>query len=69
MFPDSKIAKQFQMGKSKASYLICHGLALYFKERLLNVLNEPISIGTCSLHIVDRAFQNAENSTIWNIKE
>ena len=27
MFPDSKIAKQFQMSKTKASYLICRELA------------------------------------------
>ena len=32
-------------------------------------MNELIIIGTCSLHMVNRAFQNAENSTIWNIKE
>ena len=31
-------------------------------------LNELISIGTCGLHTVSRAFQNAENSTNWNIK-
>ena len=30
MFPESKITKQFQMGKTKASYLIHHGLAPYF---------------------------------------
>ena len=40
MFPDSEIAKQCQMGKTKASYLICHRLAPYFKDRLLKVLNE-----------------------------
>ena len=32
-------------------------------------LNKLISITTCSLHTVNRAFQNAENSTIWNIKK
>ena len=32
-------------------------------------LNELISIGTCGLHTVSRAFQNAENSTDWNIKK
>ena len=40
MFPDSKIAKQFQMSKTKASYLICRELAPEFKGRLLNLLNE-----------------------------
>ena len=32
-------------------------------------LNELISIDNCSLHTVSRAFQNAENSTIGNIKK
>ena len=30
---------------------------------------ELISIGTFGLHTVSRAFQNAENSTDWNIKK
>ena len=44
-------------------------LELLGEKRRDNGLNELISIGTCSLHMVNRAFQNAENSTIWNIKE
>ena len=32
-------------------------------------LNEFIYIGACSLRTVNRAFQNAENSTIWNIEK
>ena len=35
MFPDSQIAKQFQCGKTKCSYLINFGLAPYFKEKLM----------------------------------
>lgn len=35
MFPDSQIAKQFQFGKKKCSYLINCGLAPYFQEKLL----------------------------------
>ena len=34
------------MDKTKASYLICHVLAPYFKDRLLNVLNETKFIFT-----------------------
>lgn len=40
MFPDSENAKQFQMGETKANYLISLGLAPYVKDRLSNVLNE-----------------------------
>jgi len=32
MFPDSDIAKQFQCGKTKCSYLITHGIAPYYHD-------------------------------------
>ena len=167
MFPDSEIAQQFKMGKTKINYVICYGLAPYFKDSLLSELkkasflvpsfdesynkvikkgqmdllvrfwnstenkvdtryinsvfmgkaaatdvlttfevaskdlmkdkfvqvssdgpnvnlkfldlldekrkddglNQLISIGTCGLHTVNRAFQNAENVTNWDIKK
>ena len=34
MFPDSKIAQTFQMGKTKCSYFISFGLAPHFKLEL-----------------------------------
>ena len=37
-------------------------------EKIKDGLNELITIGTCSLHTVNKAFQNTENS-IWNIKK
>ena len=167
MFPGSSIAQKFQLGKMKASYVICYGLAPFFKLNLLDIINqtlyliisfdesynnvikrsqmdvlvcfrgsnvnklstqyvnseflgkssaidvlqkfedasfklpkqkciqissdvpsvnlkfldllnekcrnecldELISIGTCGLHTVSRAFQSAENSADWNIKK
>ena len=44
-------------------------LNLLNEKRRNEYLNELISIGTCGLHTVSRAFQNAENSTDWNIKK
>ena len=41
MFADSQIAKQFQCGKTKCSYLINFGLAPYFKEKLMKKLHVP----------------------------
>ena len=38
-------------------------LSLLNEKRRDECLNELISIGTCGLHTVSRAFQNAENST------
>lgn len=35
MFPDSQIAKHFQMGPSKSAYLICFGLGPFYESKLL----------------------------------
>ena len=40
MFPDSKIAQQFTCGKTKCSYLLCHGISPYVREVLLGELKE-----------------------------
>lgn len=41
MFPDSQIAKQFQRGKTKCSYISNFGLAPYFKGKLMKKLQVP----------------------------
>jgi hypothetical protein len=42
MFPDSDIAKSFQLSKTKCAYYIVHGLAPYFMEILLQeIKNSP----------------------------
>ena len=38
MFPDSSIAKGFASSSSKCSYVICHGIAPFFKTLLLDEL-------------------------------
>ena len=43
MFPDSSIAQKFSMQRTKCSYLICHGLAPYFKDILLKKVMESPS--------------------------
>lgn len=40
MFPDSAIAKAMSIGYDKARYVILFGLAPYFKEQLLRLLND-----------------------------
>jgi hypothetical protein len=40
MFPDSVIAKSYKCGSTKQSYLVCHGIAPYFTEKLLNKVRE-----------------------------
>ena len=41
MFPDSAIAQKMNCGPTKLSYLICFGIAPYFKQQLLKELKEP----------------------------
>lgn len=38
MFKDSKIVQNFKLGKTKCSYVICHGLVPYFWESLAEQL-------------------------------
>ena len=40
MFPDSRIAEAFLMGRTKLMYMINHGLAPFFKSLLLSELNK-----------------------------
>nr|XP_037269040.1 uncharacterized protein LOC119160874 [Rhipicephalus microplus] len=41
MFPDSKIAKEFQCSRKKLSYIISDGLGPYFKKAVTDELNRP----------------------------
>ncbi|KAG0432067.1 hypothetical protein HPB47_021192 [Ixodes persulcatus] len=41
MFPDSQIAKGFQCGRKKISYIISDGLGPYFKEKMVQELVQP----------------------------
>ena len=36
MFPDSQVARHFQMGHTKVSYMISHGLGPYFQREMVN---------------------------------
>ena len=40
MFPDSRIAQNFNCGKTKCSYLVCFGLAPYFHDKLMSNLRQ-----------------------------
>ena len=44
MFPDSNIAKKLSIGSSKLSYLITHGLAPYFHDELLKLVDSKFVI-------------------------
>ena len=40
VFPESQIAQKFSYGKTKSSYIITHGLASYFHDRMLASLKD-----------------------------
>ena len=40
MFPDSEIAKKYQMGPDKLAYIVSYGIAPYFKDILMNQLKQ-----------------------------
>ena len=42
MFPDSSVAKGFTLSPSKCSYVICHGIAPFFKTLLLDELKDAL---------------------------
>lgn len=41
MFPDSKVAKEFQCGRKKLSYIISDGLRPYFRKEVIDESNKP----------------------------
>ena len=47
MFPDSAIAKKMSIARTKAKYLINHGLAPYFAEERTTEIKEPGKIVAC----------------------
>ena len=47
MFPDTSIAQKFTFGKTKASYNIAHGLALYLHDLIHNSVLQSDNIVAC----------------------
>ena len=44
MFPHSNVAKEFSMGQTKLSYIICYGLAPCFKSEIMQSLSSSSCI-------------------------
>ena len=69
MFPDSEIASQFSMGKTKSRYMILYGLAPHFKSRLREAINSSIYYSLSfdeSLNYVEQKCQIDANVRFWN---
>ena len=72
MFPDSKIAKSFELGATKLKYFINFGIPPYFRDILYNYLqksdcfvisfNENLNgyIQNCQMDIIIRYFDHED---------
>ena len=55
MFKDSKIAQSLTLGKTKCSYVICYGIAPYFKDLLMGILERTAFLAI----LFDEAFNSS----------
>ena len=72
MFPDSKIAEPFSMGRAKSTYMINHELALFLKSLLLSELNKSdilIFSFDESLNQVTQTCEMAVYVLFWDVTE
>ena len=58
MFPDSEIASKFACGKTKMNHLLCFGIALFFKEKLLQKVNEVECVTIAFDESLNKDFQS-----------
>ena len=61
MFPDSKIAEVFALGPSKVPYVISHGLAPYYKDKVLQTVTPQDSDPLYFVACFDEAFNDVSN--------
>ena len=69
IFPDSQIASEFSVGKTKSTYMILYGLAPHFKSRLRKAFNSSIYYSLSfdeSLNSVEQQCQKDVNVRFWN---
>jgi hypothetical protein len=78
MFSDSEIADGFSLGRDKASYIVCYGLAPYFKSQILQKMKTPspqmfttsfdeafnqvVNKNQCDVHVT--FFDNCKNQVV-----
>ena len=60
MFPDSNIAKEFRLGKTKAMHIATHGIAPHFKHLLKDNLNKSEVIVYSSDESLNEIIQTCE---------
>ena len=69
MWPQNELIKSFSLGATKASYIVCHGIAPYVKELNFNFLRESDYFVACfdeSLNKVTQSCQMDLHIRFWN---
>ena len=64
MFPDSEIASKFACGKTKVNYLLCFGIAPFFKEKLLQIVKEAECVKISFDESLNKDFQSEQMDII-----
>ena len=64
MFPGSRIAEAFLMGRTKSMYMINHGLAHFFKSLLLSELNKSDIFAFSCDEILNQVTQSCEMDVV-----
>ena len=57
----SQIAEGFALGPTKASYVICYGLALFYKEKTMKQLTPKYTEPPCFVVSFDEVFNSVSN--------
>ena len=69
MFPDSKIANEFQLGKTKCAYILHHGVAPFFEKLLLDEIKLSNFYSVSFDESMNKVTQNEQMDiviTYWN---
>ena len=61
MFPDSNVAKQFSMARTKLSYVISYGLAPYYENKIIQNLSPSSCVKLHFVVLFDKAFNTVSN--------
>ena len=62
LFQDSEIFKKFILGRTKASYIINHGLGPYYKDLIAKSLSDSFAPAPCFVSCFDGAFNRVSNT-------
>ena len=72
MFPDSDIAKNFTLERTKFSYTLNHGIAAHFKDELITAINDSPYFSVSFDESLNEAIQKCQMDVLvkfWDVKK